>query len=124
MGGEQNFMYVHGIARLDDGADLVVLQGLFDGDKPFFPDGMEIAPSAVGGHGARINSASIAIVELILKALPKPGTPAKVLYTYLKGCFLSNPGDIQYFQYGFDVDPKHLENHQKKMGDLVASLER
>lgn len=98
------------------------MQGLRDGEVPLFPNGMRITEHAIGGHGARFNSSSIAIVELILSSLPQAGTPAQVLFTYLQACFTSNPDDLKWFRCTLDVDPDNLKTHQHKIKNIICSL--
>ena len=86
---------------------------------------MQIGTSAIGGHGARFNSSSIAIVELILDTLPKDGTPAQVLFTYLQASFTSNPKDIKHFRCTFNIKSQDLIlKHRQKVGTIVKTLIR
>lgn len=85
---------------------------------------MEINSSAIGAHGARINTSSIAIVELILDSLPKFGTPARVLFTYLQGSFASNPDEIKYIQCPFEINDVDIVTHQEQMQSIAAELEK
>lgn len=85
---------------------------------------MVISPTATGGHGARIKNSPIAIIELILDSLPKLGTPASVLFSYLQGNFVSDTSAVKYFQCPFNIEPQGLATHQQQIRSLVAKLER
>jgi hypothetical protein len=85
---------------------------------------MEISSNATSPHGTRINTSSVAIVELILDSLPKPGSPARVLFTYLQASFVSNPNDIKLFSRSFEVDPDDQKSHQRKIRTLVTELNK
>lgn len=103
---------------------LIIIQGLFDGDSPFFPNGMKIASSAIGDHGARIETSSLAIVELILEKLPAAGSPGEVLFNYLRASFASNTDDLKFYRCAFNIDPTNLGIHQQEMGSIVTSLKK
>jgi hypothetical protein len=85
---------------------------------------MEISSNATNAHGTRVNTSSLAIVELILDSLPKLGSPARVLFTYLQASFASNPDDIKLVSCPFEIDPKNVESHKKKISRLVAELKK
>ena len=101
-----------------------VAQGLTKEGVPFFPDGMEISQNAISGHGARLNGSSLAVVEFILHTLPRKGTPAQVLFSYLEACFTLNPWDLHLFRCFIKADTKHLESHQRKLNALNQKLEK
>jgi hypothetical protein len=104
-------------------ADLATLQGLYDGNTPVFPEGMEISRRATGTHGARLNTSPLAIVELFLEHVCPTGTPAHVLHTYLQATFAENPGDLKLFQRKFNIKTANLSRHRRSMEKLVSSLE-
>ena len=104
---------------------LTTTQGLWKEGNPLFSNGMQIGMSAIGNHGAWFNSSSIAIVELILDTLPKDGTPAQVLFTYLQASFTSNPKDIKHLRCTFNLHRKDLiPKHRRKVGTIVKTLNR
>ena len=102
----------------------IIIQGLFTGNEPFFPNGMEIVSSAISAHGARIRTSPIAIVELILDKLPALGTPAQVLFSYLQASFASNPDDLEFLRCSFNIDPSNLGPHQERMSEIVTTLKK
>lgn len=83
---------------------------------------MVISSKTVGSYGARFDTSSLAIVELILDNLPKIGTPAQVLYVTLQAAFSSDPDAIKFIRCEFDVLPDQLETHQDKMKNIAESL--
>lgn len=83
---------------------------------------MKIAETATGVHGVRLSNSSIVIVEFILRSIAKEGTPAKVLYTYLQGCFTINPRRLKFIRFKFDIDAENLGPHQDELMSLVQSL--
>lgn len=85
---------------------------------------MEIAETATGGHGARLNSSSLVIVEFIMTSLAKEGTPAKVLYSYLQGFFTKNIRKLKFIRIKFDIDPEDPEPHKKNLSEVVETLNR
>ncbi|KAF9790747.1 hypothetical protein BJ322DRAFT_1017394 [Thelephora terrestris] len=96
--------------------------GLYQGDQPFFPEGMLISETAKSGHGTRINSSPLVIFELILDTLYKEGTPAKALHMHMKAAFASNPTDLKLITCAFDIDPEKTKTHQTRMKRLVKGL--
>lgn len=124
MAGARYFMYVFYTALLGFLMDSIIIQGLFNGNEPLFPNGMEIASSAIGAHGARIRTSPIAIVELILEKLPAVGTPAQVLFSYLQASFASNPDDLKFLRCSFNIDSGNLGPHQKRMSEIATALKK
>ena len=94
------------------------------GGEPFFPDGVQIFGTATGGHGARIGSSSLAIVEFILGTFPQHGTPGQVLFAYLQACFAPNPDHLKHFKCEFDINRNDLAPHQAKLSKPAKSLGR
>ena len=122
MGGVNGFTYVLYYSCVP--VTLTIVQGLWQGDEPFFPDGMQISETAISGHGARLSSSSLAIVEFILGTLPQQGTPAQVLFTYLQACFTPNPNHLEHFKCELDINRNDLAPHQAKLRKLARSLGR
>ena len=85
---------------------------------------MRIAPTAIGDHGARIKNSSTAIVELILDSLPGAGTPAKNLFTYLQGAFVSDLSRVNYFQCPFYIESNGPAIHLERVAAIVSELEQ
>lgn len=85
---------------------------------------MRISETAVASHGARFDSSSVAIVEFILASLPQKGTPSQVLFTLLQSCFTLNPTHLKHFKIEFNLDPSDLASHEKKVANLLKSLNR
>lgn len=83
---------------------------------------MVITCNATTAHGTRINSSSLAIVELALEELPTDGSPGAVLHQYLQASFASNSDGLKYLKQTFSVDPDSLENHRQKMSSVVTAL--
>ena len=83
---------------------------------------MRIAETATGSHGVRVNNSTLVIVEFIASSLAKDGTPAKVLYAYLQGCFIMNPRHLKFIRFKFDTEAETLEAHQARLIDLVKTL--
>jgi hypothetical protein len=85
---------------------------------------MQITLNATGGHGARIKTSPIVIFELILDSLPKGGTPAQALFTYLQGVFASNPDRVQYIQCPFYIGPEGTAAHLEHVSTAISALEK
>src|ERR1700753_98560 len=100
------------------------MQGLWQDDSPFFPQGMTIGRTATGTHGRRFNCSSLAIVELILDTLPACGTPAKVLFTSLQASFPLSPTDLKHWSLSFSVNPDDIKSHQDEVEKIVNELNR
>lgn len=83
---------------------------------------MEIAETATGVHGVRVSNASVVIIEFVLSSLAKEGTPAKVLYTTLQGCFTMNPRRLKFVRVKFDINAEDLELHEEVVNNLVQTL--
>lgn len=84
---------------------------------------MVVTDRAIGTHGARIHSSPLAIVEFILDSFPKIGSPAQVLFTYLQGCFTSNPNNIKFLRCAFNITPNTRSQHQRRTNQIANSLE-
>lgn len=102
---------------------LTCTQGFYKGDKPLFPEGMEISSRAVSGHGSRLNGTSLAIVEFILDTLPDQGTPAQTLFANLQACYTSNPGDLKHFRCVIKIK-SNLDPHRRAVDKIVKKLNR
>jgi hypothetical protein len=82
---------------------------------------MAIASSATGGHGGRIDTRPLVIVEFILDTLPSAGTPAEVIYTFLKAYWASEPEGLKHLRVRFSIGD-NLDAHTKRMTSIVKTL--
>lgn len=83
---------------------------------------MEIAKTVTGVHGVQVSNASIMIIKFVLSSLAKEGTPAKVLYTTLQGCFTMNPHQLKFVRVKFDINTEDLELHEEVVNNLIQTL--
>jgi hypothetical protein len=74
----------------DHGCNL--FQGIFDLEgKPLHPEGIAISSNAQRTNNARMDTSSIAMIELRLSTIPKQGTVARVFEAAVEGYFVGSP---------------------------------
>jgi hypothetical protein len=75
----------------------------------------------------RIDTSSLAIFSIRLKALHQDGNPAEQVHNYLKPYFQHDPGSLKYTSITFDIDPgdfSAVQRHGKAIDTHVRKLHK
>jgi hypothetical protein len=105
------------------------MQGLIQLGMPF-PETNGFAtlgPLALRGRYPRMDSSSLAIVNIRLTGVPSLSDPAALVHQYLAIYFDENPEALFYHLHEFEItpeDPNTLESHQTKLDNAVRAIER